>query len=93
MHQAARHNNNPSVITALLNAGADLTARNKDGRTPLHAAAAFNENPAIITTLLDTGADPAARDDKGKTPWNYANMQNEKLKDSDVYWRLNDGQY
>ena len=93
LHNAAMHNQNPAFFAALLNAGADLNARNKSGRTPLHAAAAFNENPAIITALLDAGADAKAKDESGKTPFDYAREKNEKLKNTDVYWRLNDAQF
>ena len=89
---AAAYNENPAILIALLNAGADLNAQNQYGGTPLHVAAGNNENPAVITALLNAGADPAARDDKGRTPWKYA-FRNEALKDSDVYWRLNDEQY
>ena len=39
LHRAAAFKN-PAVITALLNAGANLNARAKDGLTPLHVAAA-----------------------------------------------------
>ena len=52
--------NNPAVITALLEAGADPEARDKFGGTPLLAASG-NENPAVIAALLDAGADLKAR--------------------------------
>ena len=60
LHLAARHSKDPAVIGALLNAGADLNARNKSNATPLHFAALYNENPAIITALLNAGANPNA---------------------------------
>lgn len=34
LHLAARHNEDPAVINALLNAGADPNARTKAGKTP-----------------------------------------------------------
>ena len=68
LHWAARWNDNPAVIEALLKAGADLEAQNDDKDTPLHLAAAFNRTPAVIEALLEAGADPNARDKKGKTP-------------------------
>ena len=57
-----RSNESPAIIAALLDAGADLKARDKVGRTPLHSAAWSNESPAIIAALLDAGADLKARD-------------------------------
>ena len=81
----------PKAVTACLQAGADLNARNEDGETPLHVATAANQKPAAITMLLDAGADPNARDKYGKTPGDLA-KGNEALKGSDVYRRLNDGQ-
>ena len=81
-----------AIIAALLDAGADLKARDKVGWTPLHWAAVSNESPAIIAALLDAGADPKARDMVGKTPWDYAKTQ-KWLKGSDAYWRLNEAQF
>ena len=76
----------------LLDAGADIEARDRWGRTPLHWAALFSKNPAVITALLDAGADPKARNATGKTPWDHA-KDNEALKGSDAYWRLNDARF
>ena len=92
LHQAAGHNNNPAVITALLNAGANPNARDKSGATPLHWAARFNQQPAVIAALLDAGADTAAQDEKGHVPSDYAE-ENRALTGSDVYWRLKAGQF
>jgi ankyrin repeat protein len=55
----------------------------------LHWAAGHNETPAAVALLLDHGADPKLRDRDGKLPVEYA-AGNEKLKGTDVYWRLND---
>lgn len=68
-------------VTTCLKAGADLTARDKDGRFPLHYAAAVNKNPAVIEALLKAGAAPKARaraHDKG-TPLHWAADSNENL--------------
>ena len=89
---AAWHNANPTVVTTLLEAGAVLEARTKAGSTPLHVAARRNANPSVVLTLLDAGADPKAKTANGNTPFDLI-RKNKKLKDSDVYWRLNDLQY
>ena len=57
LHRAARFNENPGIIIALVEAGTDVNARDKDVGTPLHRAARFNENPGIIDVLLNAGAD------------------------------------
>ena len=81
------------MLEALLAAGANPVARTRSGSTPLHHAARYNEkNPAVIEPLLAAGADPLAPDDAGRTPWDYA-QENEVLKDSEPYWRMNDARY
>ena len=74
MHIAAEFNDNPAIITALADAGANLEDRNNvrggsfAGWTPLHMAAAHNDSPAIITALADAGANLEARNNGGWTP-------------------------
>ena len=92
LYWAAEFNANPAVITALLKAGGDLNARDKYGNMPLHWAASYNANPDVIIALLEAGADGKARDKAGKTPFDLA-QDNDKLKDTDAYWRLNEAQY
>ena len=72
LHTAAWYNKTPAVITALVNAGADVNARAEWGHTPLHKAATFNETLAVITTLVKAGADVTARDKWGGTPLHKA---------------------
>ena len=44
------------------------------------------------TALLEAGADPNARDNDGKRPFVYAE-DNEQLKGTDAYWKLNDARF
>ena len=92
LHAAAASTDNPAVIAALIDRGANPNARGGTGWTPLHLAALSNGNPAVITTLMERGADPKARDGEGKLPWNYA-KDREELKGSDAYWRLNEARF
>ena len=48
--------------------------------------------PAVIEPLLEAEADPLATDASGKTPWDLA-QDNDVLKESDAYWRLNDARF
>ena len=67
-----------AVAIALINAGADLNKRNKDGNTPLHSAA-FLCHTKIVQALVTKGADKGARNNDGSTalegvliPWKDA---------------------
>jgi ankyrin repeat protein len=52
----------------LIEAGADVNAKNEGGATPLHWAAAYNKNPEILTLLIKAGADVNATAVNGSTP-------------------------
>ena len=81
---AAAYSENPNVIKALINADADLKAKDKDNWTPLHSAAASNvvhyllhrpteyntasKNPDVIKVLIDAGANLEAQTIYGFTP-------------------------
>ena len=91
LHYAAQ-GEAPALVNALVKAGAKVNARDeRGGWTPLHLAAWFGKTPAVVAALVDAGADPGAKDKKGKTPWDYAE-QNDALKNTDVFSRLNEGQ-
>jgi ankyrin repeat protein len=78
------------IISALIQAGANLNnwRELQTGRTVLMIFASHC-SPEILTLLLDSGADAQAQDNEGKKAIDYA-AENEKLKETDVYWRLND---
>ena len=73
----------------LLDAGADLNARNNDDSTPLHIAARWGRNPAVIIALLEGGADPKQRNDEGVLPYEWA-LKNKHFIGTEVLLRLKD---
>ena len=88
---------NPDVIAALLGAGIDPDVQDEDGDTPLHAAAGASRSGELhageaIDVLLDAGADATIRNAADRTPWDVA-QENEALRGSDAYWRLNDARF
>jgi hypothetical protein len=56
-----------ATIVCLIEAGADPTAQNMDGATPLHRAVR-TRCAGAVKALLDHGADPAIRNKNGSTP-------------------------
>ena len=76
LHEAARHNPEPSVVAALIKAGADPNVRNEHGDTPLHSAAWRNPEPSVVGALIKAGADVDARAEDGKTPLHAAAENN-----------------
>ncbi len=59
------------VLETLVEAGAYVGGRSKDGKTPLHVAAKLN-NLFGAELLLKAGSTVMPRDDAGKTPLDYA---------------------
>ena len=84
LHIAARDNDDPSVVTALLEAGAipnaSMAALDPDGHqnmTPLFFAALGSPNPDVIRALVNGGADVNARDSREDTPLWHAAQEND----------------
>jgi cytohesin len=59
------------LARALVEAGADVAARDKTGKTPLHRAC-WGHDPPTVELLLKSGADANARDNDGRTPLHVA---------------------
>ena len=84
LHIAARDNDDPSVVIALLNAGADpnapmaaLDSNAHQNMTPMFFAAFGNPNPDVIRALVSGGADVNARDSRRATPLWHAAQKND----------------
>jgi ankyrin repeat protein len=65
MHNRFSH---PWIVNPLLQASADIHAKDKDGRTALHHAINPQLNIPSIDLLLEKGAQPAVPDNFGTTP-------------------------
>ena len=66
-------------VTACLDTGIDLEARDGSGRMPLHRAIAQTDDPSVLGALLGAGADPRALDGDGLTPVHYATSRTTSL--------------
>ena len=78
LHLVALNSNDLAVIRTLLNAGAEVDAREgESGWTPLHVAAAGGDNPAFIQILVAAGAEVDAQDEAGYTPLHHAVLFND----------------
>lgn len=75
LHLAANKCSNPKVIAALIEAGADINARNYLGETPLIMAVLQNDNTRIFSQLITCGADIRICDWQGHNVMEYARRE------------------
>ena len=59
------------MVGAMLRAGGDPNATNRNGQTPLHFAAQTGES-AAVGGMLRAGGDPNAANERGQTPLHFA---------------------
>ena len=61
-------------VQAEIEAGADVTAQDSEGWTPLHWASMVSATTANIQILMTAGADAMAQDVNGTTPWDLGKL-------------------
>ena len=74
LHMSARRGTT-RIAEALLNAGADIEARDKNGETPLRRAVNCGQE-RMVRLLLSRGANPLSGDKNGRTPIDAARSEN-----------------
>jgi ankyrin repeat protein len=71
LHAAIALNKSLEIVVLLLDAGAEINAKQAGGYTPLHQAASAGRKE-LAMLLVERGADVAAICDQGKVPADYA---------------------
>jgi cytohesin len=72
LHYAVK-NDNEEMVHMLLDTGANLNSRDKEGNTPLHIAAQYG-NTKIVHVLLTRGANPCGVNNKDMRPIQLASV-------------------
>lgn len=83
------------VVTALLDQGADIEAKEGTGKTPLLLAisteffksGSWAPNRKVVNYLLERGADPHAVDDLAKKAFQLADERNHKFSETGKFER------
>jgi hypothetical protein len=78
------------VARLLIEAGADVNARNRVGLSPLHLGCEIDDPRALVSVLLAHGADVHARDNAAYTPLHYAATRAAKPDAADLLEMLLD---
>lgn len=74
LHLAISPDTDPSILSLLIDYGADIEAKGAGGMTPLHLAIGLG-TLSTVSTLLARGADPHLRNDLGLTAYDVARRQ------------------
>jgi ankyrin repeat protein len=74
-------------IEAAIKNGADVNAKDNEGRTALMWATVYNRDSDVVTLLLRHGADAEAKDKYGRRAIDYAH-KNVHVKKGVIYWKL-----
>lgn len=77
LHLVAFRNKTSDNIDLLIEKGAEIDFKDKNGSTPLHFAAEYNKEPDMINFLLKHHASINEKDKKGRTPVFLAAQLNE----------------
>lgn len=80
------------MLMALVNGGALVDYRSREGFTPLHAAV-LRDSVEAVTTLLELGSSPNYKDAKGLTPlyWAVTHTTDPLIAESLLHDRANLG--
>ncbi len=84
---AATGNEDPDVITILIDSGADVDAQTPAGWTALMYAVRDNTNPEVAERLLNLGADSSISNSDALRAIDYAD-ENPAFSDSPAYFQL-----
>lgn len=63
-------------VQAIIKAGADVNAKEADGKTPLMYTVEANVSPDVINLLIAAGADVNAQEEQGLSPLSFAAANN-----------------